>query len=386
MGYLSIQEIYRLTDAILSGGLNTPDARDDLLSNINRGYVATLPLRSNALDQIKSDLKEMNGVPYLMGNEVPLEIWLQNGVHRLRSAFRPEQALFQQILNEVSAKSQAELAKAGAIVEKPEAPLGGLERVIHEDDLLPFGWLRGALAVGASVVRLVVTRYENGTKVNSPGREKPVMSKGTGWLIGSRHIITNHHVINARSESEPIASEADLRLQSKTAEVNFDYDFEGAEGAACAVESLEAWHPWNAPPALDYAVLKLTEPSLRRPLTLNPQSIAALRGQTMPVNIIQHPNGNPKLIGVRNNLISTLEEYELRYFTDTMRGSSGSPVCNDLWQVVALHRAEHRLGKSVNFQGKDTAWVNRGVRIDRIIDHLKANQPALWSTIGAAVI
>ena len=121
MSYLSIQEIYRLTEAVLSGGLNTSDARDDLLSNINRGYVATLPRRANTLDQIKSDLVEMNEVSYLMGNEVPLEIWLQNGVHRLRRASRPEQALFQQILNEVSPKSQTALAEAGAARTAPES-------------------------------------------------------------------------------------------------------------------------------------------------------------------------------------------------------------------------------------------------------------------------
>jgi hypothetical protein len=61
-------------------------------------------------------------------------------------------------------------------------------------------------------------------------------------------------------------------------------------------------------------------------------------------------------------------------------------VCNDLWQAVALHRAEHRLAGATNFQGKETAWVNRGVRLDVIVAHLKSTHPDLWSEIGATVL
>lgn len=331
------------------------------------------------LDQIKSDVNELNGVPYLVGGEVPLKIWLENGVHRLRRSFRPEQALFQELLDDVAAKSQQ---TAGGDAE----PAGGLERIIHEDDLLAYPWLSGAVKVGAAVARLIVLRHEGGNVVHWPGTNKPVTYRGAGWLIGPQHVITNHHVINARSESEPSAPEPDLRLQATTARVQFDYDFDGAEESNTPVESLAAWDDWRNQPPLDYAILKLAEPSTRTPVTLAPKSLAGFEDAVAPVNIIQHPNGNPKSIGVRNNLTSELAEHELRYFTDTMRGSSGSPVCNDLWQAVALHRAEFRLCTPTNFQGKDSAWVNRGVRIDRIIDHLEATQSELWSAIGASVV
>jgi endonuclease G len=385
--YLSQAQVYQLADAILAGGLNTPDAREDLLSNIHRGYVAMLATRSNPFDQLKSDLNAMNEVSYLDGNEVPLQIWLENAVHRLRRAGRPQQKVFQQMLNEVATKSQAAIAAEGAAIETAKAPAGQLERIIHEDDLLNFGWLQGAVAVGASVARLVVTRYENGAPYVSPNTGQPVRTAGTGWLIGPQHLITNHHVINGRSESEPLAEEGDLRLQVQSMVVQFDYDFNNAAGTPAAVESLEAWDNWNATPALDYAIVKLAAPSPRTPITLAPSALAEFKEQIRPVNIIQHPNGNPKSLGVRNNLTTLpLEEYELRYFTDTMRGSSGSPVCNDVWQAVALHRAQYRLTTSIDFQGKSTAWVNRGVRIDRIIDHLKTKHAALWSAIGATVV
>ena len=375
--HLTPAQVNELADAIVSGGLATEDARDDLLSNINRDYVVALPIRLGVLDQIKSDLNELNGVEYLVGGEVPLRSWLENGVHRLRRTFRPEQAVFQRILDEVASKSIATVPE--------EEPSEGLERVIHSDDLLDYSWLRGAMDVGAAVARIVVTRCEGGNVVTWPSTGKPVISQGTGWLIGPRHVITNHHVINARTESEPVAAESDLRRQVATARIQFDYDYQGAPEADTQVRDLSAWEIWSNVPALDYAILELAEPSTRTPLTMAPASLSDYQDTVAPVNIIQHPNGNPKAIGVRNNLTNELLEHELRYFTDTMRGSSGSPVCDDRWRVIALHRAEYRLNKPTNFQGKTSAWVNRGVRIDRIIDHLRSTRSELWQAIGASV-
>lgn len=378
-GYLTASQINGIADAAVVAGMATPDARDDLLSNVNRGFVASLPLRGSVLDQIKSDVSELNGVPVLVGGEVPLLTWLENGVHRLRRTSRPEQELFQTLLDQVAAERPDATADGAG-------PDPGLERIIHEDDLLAFSWLAGAASVGAAVARILVTRHEGGAVVTWPATGKPVEVGGTGWLIGRRHVVTNHHVVNARSVSEPLASEPDLRRQAQTARIQFDYDFDGAPEHDTRVAELSAWDAWNNAPALDYAILELAEPSPRTPVTLSPSSLLGYEGAVAPVNIIQHPNGNPKSIGVRNNLTSELLDHELRYFTDTMRGSSGSPVCNDLWQAIALHRAEFRLTTPTNFQGKPSAWVNRGVRIDRIVDHLRDNHADVWQAIGATVV
>ena len=57
------------------------------------------------------------------------------------------------------------------------------------------------------------------------------------------------------------------------------------------------------------------------------------------VTIIQHPNGGLKKIAARENqVVDKLDQYVL-YVTDTEPGSSGSPVFNDQWIVVALHHA-----------------------------------------------
>jgi hypothetical protein len=385
MSYLSNATVHELTNALLSSGLAVPDTRDELLTGINRGYAASLPLRATILDQLRSDMVEMNGVPYLMGNEVPLKTWLENAVARLRRTYRPEQAKFQAALDEVALKSQQEVQQAQGIA--PAAGVaGGVENIVHQDDMLPFGWLLGALAVSRSVARLTVPRHENGVPALAPASSNLMLYRGTGWLIGPRHVITNHHVINARSEGEPNAAEADLRLQAEKTLVQFDYDSEGVDGLPAVVDGLVAWSPWNTSPTLDFAILKLQDaPVGRRPLALAPAALAEAGQQGLPVNIIQHPGGSPKMLGVRNNLVSRLDDWYLSYYTDTLQGSSGSPVCNDRWQVVALHRA-WEYANQLMFQGKPTAWRNIGVRIDRLIEHLKDKEPALWAEIAADVV
>ncbi len=73
---------------------------------------------------------------------------------------------------------------------------------------------------------------------------------------------------------------------------------------------------------------------------------------------------------MRNNLITGTDDETIRSFTDTDSGSSGSPVCNDQWQVVALHRGA-RFVTGVMFQGKQTAFVNFGSQIQAILSEIR---------------
>src|SRR5262249_48791427 len=57
------------------------------------------------------------------------------------------------------------------------------------------------------------------------------------------------------------------------------------------------------------------------------------------LTIIQHPGGERKQICVRENKLLKYADNTLWYQTDTVAGSSGSPVFNQLWQVVALHHS-----------------------------------------------
>ena len=56
-------------------------------------------------------------------------------------------------------------------------------------------------------------------------------------------------------------------------------------------------------------------------------------------NIIQHPGGNPQQVALRDNRVVKSLEHFIHYEADTQPGSSGSPVFNDQWQLVALHHS-----------------------------------------------
>jgi endonuclease G len=89
------------------------------------------------------------------------------------------------------------------------------------------------------------------------------------------------------------------------------------------------------------------------------------------VIIIQHPNGGLKQIVLTANQVINLWEHRLYYTTDTMPGSSGSPVFNDLWQVIAIHHAGGDL--RMNDKG-DRRFINEGI----LVSAVKSNAGAFW--------
>ena len=109
-----------------------------------------------------------------------------------------------------------------------------------------------------------------------------------------------------------------------------------------------------------------------------------LKGE--PLNIIQHPNGEPKQLALRANDLVDILDIFLHYQTDTAPGSSGSPVFNDQWEVVALHHSgvpkrdeQNRIlacGGGIWSSEMGDQWIdwiaNEGARISKLIAHISA--------------
>ncbi|KPG01440.1 hypothetical protein IP86_04070 [Rhodopseudomonas sp. AAP120] len=366
---LTVDDVYDIHQQGLKLGLQ--NKRDQLLFGVNIEYIASLPTLGNPSDQLLSDLQTMSSDDQVVG-ELPLERWLRNAVYA--TSLRPDK---QQFFRE-RADKVAKVAKFGSGPLPP--PAEHPERILFESDLLPFGFLAGAARTGRSVARLSVPRVEDGLPRSLPASGNPVLYFGTGWLIGSKYVITNHHVILARTNGEAPASPDDLQLQARGTIVQFDYDDESTDGDRIGVVALVADDA-----QLDYALLELERPPVdRRPLPIWAKPINLTSGARLPVNIIQHPGGHPKQIAIRNNLAAALDDGELRYFTDTAEGSSGSPVCNDQWHVLALHKAATMSYGKYNYQGKDTAWINIGTTMARIVDDLQAKDK--WTGLGAVMV
>lgn len=371
-GYLTHQEITDLTQAALNSGLiNVP--RPVLLAGLPAAFAAALPRVDNPLDQFNLDLVRVNGVERMAGGEVPVLIFLQNAAARLRLLDQPEARIFDRCLNRAG-------NTASGVPAMPEpAQLSEVvnhERIIGTDDTVGIGFLAEGLRVALAVALIRVPRHEQGQPVMA--HNGPWVSSGTAWLLAPTLAITNHHVINARREGEADASDADFRLQAENAALRFDFDAADADGVRVAAKRLVATST-----SLDYALLELASPAGRPVPRLAPSIVNLDRTSRMAVNIVQHPRGEAKRIAFRNNLVSATDDTTIRYLADTDQGSSGSPVCDDRWRVVALHRGAVFVS-GVQFQGKDEAFVNFGSQIRAILADIRASDPVAADAIEAA--
>lgn len=259
-----------------------------------------------------------------------------------------------------------DIASAEVTAETASGAL--LERIIGKTrDFLFVEFLEKGLAASRSVGR-VVTKLGNGR-----------FSYGTGFMVSPHLLLTNHHVL-------PSAGEAG---QSS---IEFDYQRDRF-GRDLTVHTfpLEPATFFLNDKALDFALVAVSPNGDGGPLSrylwcpLRPDAGKIVSGE--PINIIQHPKGDRKQVVVRENrLIDSLDGADIfyHYEADTEPGSSGSPVFNDQWEVVAVHHSgvpkRNSNGDFLDVdgriwrQGDDPSrldWVaNEGVRISKLVQHL----------------
>ncbi len=206
---------------------------------------------------------------------------------------------------------------------------------------------------------------------------------GTGFLISPRLLITNNHVIG----SEAVA-------RGMVAEFDYERDITGAprESTRFALAPEQAFVTDDRDD-LDFTVVALGQ------RVAGPKEIAAFGFLSLSgarnkhalgdiVNIIQHPDGRLKEAVVRENqLVSRPKSGTvLHYVADTEPGSSGSPVFNVMWDVIALHHwgGPHR--ELFDEKGlRVPRTVNEGVRISAIVLDLETRKTALAASARALV-
>lgn len=372
-GYLIRPELQELLTAAVTGDAVSLD-RAIRLATINRPFVLGMQLGPTPLDQFNLELVALNMVERLEGGQVPLEIFLENIAFRLKLLTRPEAKVFAKYANVVHNRASG-VAQLPAPSGVPEVQRK--EAIVGVNDMVAFEFLAAGAEAGKSVARLLVPRFENGVAVRERSGA-PWLMQGTGWMIGPDLLITNHHVINARRDGEMDASATDFDRQGRETAVEFDYET-GKTAVATGVQAVIAYSR-----DLDYAVLRLNNGTGRQPLKLLGERVVVQATTYLSVNIIQHPRGMLKQIAFRNNLVSGADQNTVRYFTDTDYGSSGSPVFDDAWEVVALHRGAV-YADNVSYQGKDTAYVNFGSQIQSILDDLGNKDAAVHASIMGAL-
>lgn len=214
-----------------------------------------------------------------------------------------------------------------------------LEKIIGPgNNLLRIRWLEDALKASKAVCRVVCDNGE----------------LGTGFLTKEGYVFTNNHVI----KSAEVA---------KTARLEFNYEI-GSDGKAKSrtTYQLDASDYKTSPPnEFDFARVKVID---RADAPLSQWGFVEFDQDAIPsvgesVTIIQHPKGEDKQIALNaNDVLGQLNQH-IFYSADTEPGSSGSPVFNKDWKVVAIHHAgktDAEGGMVVNAKG-DRRGANRGI-------------------------
>jgi V8-like Glu-specific endopeptidase len=270
---------------------------------------------------------------------------------------------------------------------------GQLEAIICGNDLLPIWFLNRGAELRRTVARIKV--------VTSDGAE----GYGTGFLVGPGILITNRHVL----DQSDIGGDSLLSIVAN-AVAEFDVEIVPqviAPGKTRLVSSTPAvfrlapqtlllTDAWNA---LDYVLIALESKSIDGQHDISEYGfnrLSADMGKTVtgePVFIIQHPNGESKKISLLNNkmMIRNEQSSYLYYEADTEPGSSGSPVFNRQWEVVALHHSvefardpEDRIlakdgslwNEAMGTAAIKTMSFNEGVRVSRILKQVEAKREA----------
>lgn len=246
-----------------------------------------------------------------------------------------------------------------ALLEPRSADPNGFERVIGASDLMSINFLERGRRAADAVCRI---------KVPTDGGAW----YGTGFLVGPRLLLTNHHVLANADE----ASQAE-------AEFGYEHDLDGVlkSPASFNFATHELFYSDAELDITFVAVAPLSSDGVPLSrfgrLPLLPLSGKAVDGEW--VSIVQHPGGEPKQIAIQSSQIVVLDpppencdlDSFIHYSTDTEPGSSGSPVLNDQWQVLALHHKAVPSPDALEGGASLTFIANEGVRVSAIFAQLE---------------
>jgi endonuclease G len=198
------------------------------------------------------------------------------------------------------------------------------------------------------------------------------LADGTCFMISSELLITARHVIKDESEAAERFVQFNFEEGGRTPRVptRFALNPDPEKGFFLASKDTD----------LDYAVIALGErvpddPEPVPALGSCPLVAAHDRMELRPfLNIIQHQNGEAKSIVIRENRLIAqpgAKDRVLHYEGDTSEMSSGAPVFDDDWNVVALHH-DGLVSKIITPDDGPQIFLgrNEGIRVSAIVADL----------------
>lgn len=308
-----------------------------LVTSLHRGVQMQLK-RGQDSASIVQDLNVLNTMGRLDDGSLPLQDYLETALFMLKQAARAQGEGGQVLRGALDRLMAAQTAAQGSAAFTWSAPATTPEQLTAgASSLLDIAWLE----VGVAMSRAVARVKAGGT--------------GTAFLVAPALLLTNHHV--AFKPGTAADRDADVVVW-------FNYQSPPPGGADIELLELKGTvRPGESSREDDWALVRL-----ERPLDLTP---IRLRRPARPLEvddrvcIIQHPEGGPKKISVHKNQVRAVDAAKglVQYLTDTLGGSSGSPVFDERWDLVALHHA----AASVRVTNDQLEHRNEGIAVDAVI-------------------
>jgi endonuclease G len=205
--------------------------------------------------------------------------------------------------------------------------------------------------------------------------------RGTGFLVAPGVMLTNHHVLMSE-------------VEASAATVTFDYRNDPyGRLKPTTVFSLDPATLFETSAEYDCSFVAVG-PRVSGMFQIGDFGWLPLVGAEGkvevgdPINIVQHPSGEPMQWVVRDNRLLSLPELAgqrdpkvfAHYEADTMPGSSGAPAMSRLWEVFALHHqaipAVDQAGNPLDLDGNPyfgsddsrVSWIgNEGIRVSALV-------------------
>jgi V8-like Glu-specific endopeptidase len=206
------------------------------------------------------------------------------------------------------------------------------ERTLRAEDFLPVWFLRVGFERARAIARIELV---DGAQTWF----------GTGFMVSPSLLMTNHHVL------------PNIEV-ARHARVFFDYE-DDEQGRQLSPQLFLAQPDryFLNNELLDLALVAVDGDPGRRWGTIPLRHRLRAIEPGARINVIQHPRGGSKQIVMHGNEVVEITDAAIHYLADTEGGSSGSPVFNNRWELVALH---HRGGSRDNV----------GVRMDQVLKFL----------------
>ncbi|MFN6484278.1 MULTISPECIES: trypsin-like peptidase domain-containing protein [unclassified Nostoc] len=154
------------------------------------------------------------------------------------------------------------------------------------------------------------------------------MGIGTGVLIGKNLLLTCNHIFS--------------KTQVRQAWIRFNYNAHSRQLDNNLFELDMTFLSYHNRP--DYALVKIKDnPQQQKAIFINETSILD-SGQD--VRIIHHPQGNPVIISDFGQITQVGEDY-IDHNVKTDDGSSGAPIFNRQWELIAIHQGNPGIGRTV---------------------------------------